>query len=209
MKGHVEQLSSLHGAELIARYRGWSADHLEYLSYAGIEALREAGTVAVLLPGAYYFLREKQKPPVEALRAANVPTAVGSDLNPGTVAVRVAAAGDESGVRAIRPDTGGGAGRRDMQCRAGVGPWESHGDAPGPAAKRTFWCGMYAPSGRDRFTALGVNPLVERVFRGGLSMFSPDMSVWKGRVDTADGPEALRWHNASSRWAWARRRASP
>ena len=84
MKGHVEQLSNSHGAELIARYGGWSADHLEYLDDAGVAALAEAGTVAVLLPGAFYFLREKQKPPVEALRAAGVPMAVASDLNPGT-----------------------------------------------------------------------------------------------------------------------------
>jgi imidazolonepropionase len=84
VKGHVEQLSNSHGAELVARHGGWSADHLEYLDEAGVRALAGAGVVAVLLPGAYYFLREKQKPPVEALRAAGVPIAVGSDLNPGT-----------------------------------------------------------------------------------------------------------------------------
>jgi imidazolonepropionase len=84
VKGHVEQLSNLHGAELVARHGGWSADHLEYLDAAGVTAMAKAGTVAVLLPGAYYFLREKQKPPVEALRTAGVPMAVASDLNPGT-----------------------------------------------------------------------------------------------------------------------------
>jgi imidazolonepropionase len=84
VKGHVEQLSNLNGAELVARYGGWSADHLEFLDAAGAVALAKAGAVAVLLPGAYYFLREKQKPPVEKLRAANVSMAVASDLNPGT-----------------------------------------------------------------------------------------------------------------------------
>jgi imidazolonepropionase len=84
VKGHVEQLTNSHGAELIARYAGWSADHLEYLDSAGVNAMSVAGTVAVLLPGAFYFLREKQKPPVAALRAAGVPLAVASDLNPGT-----------------------------------------------------------------------------------------------------------------------------
>jgi len=84
VKGHVEQLTNSHGAELVARHRGWSADHLEYLDDAGVQALAKAGTVAVLLPGAYYFLREKQRPPVEALRAAGVPLAVATDLNPGT-----------------------------------------------------------------------------------------------------------------------------
>jgi imidazolonepropionase len=84
VKGHVEQLSNSHGAELVARHGGRSVDHLEYLDDAGVEALAKAGTVAVLLPGAFYFLREKQKPPVEKLRAAGVPMAVATDLNPGT-----------------------------------------------------------------------------------------------------------------------------
>ena len=84
IKGHVEQLSNLHGAELVAEFGGWSADHVEYLDAAGVAALKAAGTVAVLLPGAFYFLRETQKPPVELLRAAGVPMAVSTDLNPGT-----------------------------------------------------------------------------------------------------------------------------
>ncbi len=84
VKGHVEQLTNSHGAELVARHGGWSADHLEFLDDAGVAAMAKAGTVAVLLPGAFYFLREKQKPPVEKLRAAGVPMAVASDLNPGT-----------------------------------------------------------------------------------------------------------------------------
>lgn len=84
VKGHAEQLTNSNGAALIARHGGWSADHLEFLDEAGIAALAKTGTVAVLLPGAFYFLREKQKPPVEALRAAGVPLAVASDLNPGT-----------------------------------------------------------------------------------------------------------------------------
>lgn len=84
VKGHVEQLSNSHGAEVVARHGGWSADHLEYLDDAGIRAMKQAGTVAVLLPGAFYFLREKQAPPVAKLRAAGVPIAVATDLNPGT-----------------------------------------------------------------------------------------------------------------------------
>ncbi|WP_300752331.1 imidazolonepropionase [Janthinobacterium sp.] len=84
VKLHAEQLSDLGGAALVARYDGLSADHLEFLSDDGIAAMAAHGTVAVLLPGAYYFLRETQQPPVVALRAAGVPMAVSTDCNPGT-----------------------------------------------------------------------------------------------------------------------------
>jgi imidazolonepropionase len=84
VKLHAEQLSDQHGAQLAARYKALSADHLEYLSHDGVESLATAGTVAVLLPGAFYFLGETRKPPVEALRTAEVPLAVATDCNPGT-----------------------------------------------------------------------------------------------------------------------------
>jgi len=84
VKGHMEQLSNLGGSRLAAAHGALSVDHLEYLDAAGIEALADAGTSAVLLPGAFYFLREKQVPPVEGLRRAGVPMAVATDLNPGT-----------------------------------------------------------------------------------------------------------------------------
>ncbi len=84
VKLHAEQLSDQSGAALTARYRGLSADHLEYLSQAGIDAMAAAGTVAVLLPGAFYFLRETKMPPVQALRDARVPIAISTDCNPGT-----------------------------------------------------------------------------------------------------------------------------
>ena len=84
VKLHAEQLSDLGGAALVARYAGLSADHLEFLSDEGIAAMAKHGTVAVLLPGAYYFLREVQQPPISDLRAAGVPMAVSTDCNPGT-----------------------------------------------------------------------------------------------------------------------------
>jgi len=84
VKLHAEQLSDQGGAALTARYQGLSADHLEYLSDAGIAAMAAAGTVAVLLPGAFYFLRETKLPPVDALRTASVPIAIATDCNPGT-----------------------------------------------------------------------------------------------------------------------------
>jgi imidazolonepropionase len=84
VKLHAEQLSDSRGAELAARYRALSADHLEHLSDDGIAAMRAAGTVAVLLPGAFYMLRETRLPPVAALRSAGVPIAIATDHNPGT-----------------------------------------------------------------------------------------------------------------------------
>ncbi|RDI98204.1 imidazolonepropionase [Dyella solisilvae] len=84
VKLHAEQLSDLDGAALTASYGGLSADHLEYLSDSGIRAMAAAGTVAVLLPGAYYALRETKLPPIAGLREHHVPIAVATDCNPGT-----------------------------------------------------------------------------------------------------------------------------
>jgi imidazolonepropionase len=84
VKLHADQLSDLGGAALAARHGALSADHLEYTSADGVRALAQAGTVAVLLPGAFYALRETQAPPVAALRAAGVPIALATDCNPGT-----------------------------------------------------------------------------------------------------------------------------
>ena len=84
VKLHAEQLSDQGGAALAARFGALSCDHLEHLSAQGIAALHRAGTVAVLLPGAYYFLRETRLPPVAALREAGVPMAIATDHNPGS-----------------------------------------------------------------------------------------------------------------------------
>ena len=81
---HAEQLSNQNGAALAARYKALSADHLEHLDAAGAKAMAAAGTVAVLLPGAYYALNEKKKPPVQLLRDHHVPIAIATDCNPGT-----------------------------------------------------------------------------------------------------------------------------
>ncbi|AYF89664.1 MULTISPECIES: imidazolonepropionase [unclassified Pseudomonas] len=84
VKLHAEQLSSLHGSALAARYQALSADHLEYMTEDDAIAMAKSGTVAVLLPGAFYLLRETQLPPIEALRKHGVAMAVSTDLNPGT-----------------------------------------------------------------------------------------------------------------------------
>jgi len=84
VKLHADQLSNLRGAALAASHRALSADHLEHTDEAGIAAMAAAGTVAVLLPGAFYFLREKTLPPIDLLRRHTVPIALATDSNPGT-----------------------------------------------------------------------------------------------------------------------------
>lgn len=84
VKMHAEQLSNSGGAALAARYGALSSDHLEFLDEAGVAAMKEAGSVAVLLPGAYYFIRETQLPPLDLLRRYEVPIAISTDSNPGT-----------------------------------------------------------------------------------------------------------------------------
>ncbi|WP_440875041.1 imidazolonepropionase [Thalassotalea sp. PLHSN55] len=84
VKIHAEQLSNLGGSALAAKYQALSADHIEYLDEAGVNAMATSGTTAVLLPGAFYFLREKQLPPIELLRKYKVPMAIATDANPGS-----------------------------------------------------------------------------------------------------------------------------
>ena len=84
VKLHAEQLSDQGGAALLARFGGLSADHLEYVSEDGVRALADAGSVAVLLPGAFYFLREAQAPPIDLFRRLGVPIALATDSNPGS-----------------------------------------------------------------------------------------------------------------------------
>lgn len=87
VKLHAEQLSDLKGAVLAARFKALSADHIEYLGPDGVTAMAASGTTAVILPGAFYTLRETQSPPIAALRAAGVPMAVATDYNPGSAPI--------------------------------------------------------------------------------------------------------------------------
>lgn len=84
IKGHTEQLSNMGGSALAAKYGALSVDHIEYLDADGVKQLAKSNTVATLLPGAFYFLKETQVPPIQMLRDAGVPMAIATDLNPGT-----------------------------------------------------------------------------------------------------------------------------
>lgn len=164
VKGHVEQLSSLGGAQLVSQYKGLSADHIEYLTEAGVAAMADSGTVAVLLPGAFYFLNETQKPPVDALRRHGVPMAVATDYNPGTspfaslhLAMNMACV--KFGLTPEEAWTG-----VTRHAARALGRQDTHGQlAVGFVADFAIWDAQHPV---EMVYEPGRNPLWQRVFRG-------------------------------------------
>ncbi len=164
VKMHAEQLSNLGGAKLAAAYGALSADHLEYLDNEGATALARAGTVAVLLPGAFYTLRERQTPPVAALRAAGAHLAVATDCNPGTspltsllLAMNLAATLFGLTVAECLAGTTREAARA-LGLLAETGTLE-----PGKSADFAVW-DVESPA--ELVYRLGFNPLYRRVYKG-------------------------------------------
>ncbi|MBP2551478.1 imidazolonepropionase [Neorhizobium galegae] len=164
VKLHAEQLSDLKGARLAAAYGALSADHLEYLGDEDAAALAEAGTVAVLLPGAFYTLREKQHPPVKALRAAGASIALATDSNPGTSPLTSLLMTMNMGATLF--------GLTVEECLAGVtreaakalGLQDKTGTLEaGKAADFTLW-DIERPA--ELVYRIGFNPLVQRVWNG-------------------------------------------
>lgn len=172
VRGHVEQLSNLGGSELVARYQGLSVDHIEYLDEAGVAALSAQRTVAVLLPGAFYFLREQQRPPVDLLRKYRVPIAVASDFNPGTspfaslrLAMNMACVQfgltPEEAWRGVTRHAAQALNRQHTQGQL----------SPGFYADFIVWD---AERPVDILYELGRNPLYQRVFRGKITPCSKE-----------------------------------
>ena len=164
VKLHADQLSNLHGAALAARHGALSADHLEYADIEGAAAMAQAGTVAVMLPAAFYYIREKQLPPVELFRQCNVPMAVATDCNPGTapltsllLAMNMAA----TLFRLTVEECLLGATRHAAQAlglQAHAGTLE-----PGKAANLAIW-NIERPA--ELVARMGFNPLHARIWRG-------------------------------------------
>jgi imidazolonepropionase len=161
---HADQLSNLHGAALAAGFGALSADHLEYTDEAGAAAMAAAGTVAVLLPGAFYFIRETQVPPVEAFRRHGVPIAVATDCNPGTSPMTSLLLAMNMGATLFRLTV--------AECIAGVtreaaralGLWQETGSLE--AGK---WCDLAIwdiEQPAELVYRIGFNPLHARVWRG-------------------------------------------
>ena len=175
VKLHAEQLSNLGGAALAASYGALSADHLEYLDAAGAKAMATAGTVAVLLPGAFYAINEKQKPPVQILRDAGVAIAVATDCNPGTspltsmlLAMNMAATlfgltVDECVAGATREAA------RALGLLGQTGTIEA-----GKAADLAIW-DIESPA--ELVYRIGFNPLFARVANGRVAFRNPSISA--------------------------------
>ncbi len=165
VKLHAEQLSDLHGAAMAARHGAISADHLEWLGQDGIDAMAASGTVAVLLPGAFYTLRETRLPPVQALRDAGVPMALATDCNPGTSPLTSILLAMNMGATLFR--------MTPSECLAGVtrhaatalGLSDRGRLAPGMRADLAIWDVQHPAELTYR---IGFNPLHARIFGGDL-----------------------------------------
>ena len=164
VKLHADQLSDLGGAALAAGHGALSADHLEYTSEAGIAAMAEAGTVAVLLPGAFYMLRETKLPPVEGLRAAGVPMALASDCNPGSAPVTSLLLMLNMGCTLFRLTPEEALAGVTLNAARALGLGASHGSLePGKVADFAIW-DIERPAALAY--RIGFNPLAERVRAG-------------------------------------------
>jgi imidazolonepropionase len=164
VKLHADQLSDLGGAALAAHHRALSADHIEYSNESGIEAMAREGTVAVLLPGAYYFLRETKMPPIDALRRHGVPIALATDHNPGSspVSSPLLILNMACTLFRLTPEEAL-AGMTRHAARA-LGLQASHGTLePGKAADLALW-DIDSPA--ELAYAVGANPCVGRVRAG-------------------------------------------
>ena len=163
VKLHAEQLTLLGGAALAAQYNALSADHLEYLDEPGVIAMAKAGTVAVLLPGAFYTLREEQLPPVKLLRKHGVPVAIATDCNPGSspLASLLLTMNMACTLFRLTPEeTLAGVTRTAAQA---LGLPDRGSIAPGMVADCTLWNVQHPAELRYR---IGFNPLMERFSQG-------------------------------------------
>ncbi len=166
VKLHAEQLSNQHGAALAAEYGALSCDHLEHLDAAGIAAMKRSGTVALLLPGAFYFLRETKLPPMEALRAAGVPMAIATDHNPGSSPTLSLLLMINMACTLFRLTPEEAFAGVTVNAARALGLNDRGHLAPDQRADLAIWDAEHPRELAYRF---GVNPLRERVFAGGAS----------------------------------------
>lgn len=164
VKIHAEQLSNQHGASLAAAHGALSADHIEHLDEAGIAAMASAGTVAVLLPGAFYFTRDTTLPPIDKLRAAGVPMALATDSNPGTSPLTSPLLAMNMAATLFRMTVDECIAGFTREAARALGRYERIGRlADGLDCNLAVW-DIEAPA--DLVYRMGFNPLHARVWRG-------------------------------------------
>ena len=165
VKLHAEQLSNLGGAKLAARYGALSADHIEYLDEDGVAAMAASGTVAVVLPGAFYSLRETQLPPMEALRNHGVPIALATDCNPGTSPLTSPLLTLNMGCTLFRMTPEEALAGMTRNGALALGLTDRGTIHPGQRADLAIWSAKHPAELAYR---IGFNPLHSRIFGGSL-----------------------------------------
>ena len=161
---HADQLANLQGAALAARYGALSADHLERADEAGIVAMKQAGTVAVILPGAYYFIRETQLPPIEAMRRHGVPIAISTDCNPGSSPLTSLLLTMNMGATLFRLTVDECIAGTTREAAKALGMWDRKGSLEaGKDCDLAIW-NIERPA--ELVYRIGFNPLHSRVWRG-------------------------------------------
>jgi imidazolonepropionase len=165
VKLHAEQLSNLHGAALAARHGALSADHLEYLDEDGARAMAAAGTVAVILPGAFYTLRETKLPPIDLLRRHGVRMAVATDCNPGTAPMTSPCLAMNMACTLFRMTPAEALLGTTVHAAAALGLRDAGTIAPGMRADLAIW---HARHPAELSWRVGATPLHSRIFGGKL-----------------------------------------
>ena len=161
---HADQLANLHGAALAAKYGALSADHLERADEAGIAAMKASGTVAVLLPGAFYFIRETQLPPIEAIRRHGVPIAISTDCNPGSSPLTSLLLTMNMGATLFRLTVEECIAGTTREAAKALGMWDCKGSLEaGKDCDLAIW-DIERPA--ELVYRIGFNPLRARVWRG-------------------------------------------
>jgi len=166
VKLHAEQLSNIGGAKLAASYSAMSADHIEYLDEDGVIAMADAGTVAVILPGAFYTLRETQSPPIDLLRNHGVPMALATDLNPGTSPLNSMLLTMNMGCTLFRMTPEEALRGATQHAARALGLTDADTIKTGNRADLAVWDIKHPAELAYR---IGFNPLHSRIFSGGLS----------------------------------------
>jgi imidazolonepropionase len=161
---HADQLANFHGAALAAKYDALSADHLERTDEAGVAAMKAAGTVAVVLPGAYYFIRETQLPPIEMLRRHGVPIAISTDSNPGSSPLTSLLLTMNMGATLFRLTVDECIAGTTREAAKALGMWDRKGSLEaGKDCDLAIW-NIERPA--ELVYRIGFNPLHQRVWQG-------------------------------------------